>query len=779
MKKKLLSVVVAVLMLVTILPTTALAATYNDTQGHWAESAIERWSEYSVLNGKDGNNFDPNASLTRAEAAQFFANLLQLETKGDISAFKDVPAGKWYYDAIAQCYAAGIINGTSATTMDPEGTITREMFFVMFARALGIQESSTESSTVKTAARSAENYSDFSNVSSWAQGYVKSLVDNGYVSGTTASTLSPTEPINRASTAALADKAIDTYVAEDNATVELTKSEDKTEENGEEESTAKIILIVGKNATVTGDASETPHIVSAASNSETTFKNVTNADSIVVAGSNSKADIESTETNNITVKGSSSDVTVKDTTTKNVSVDNKAEQAKVTLENTTADKVEVASKSTTVEATKSAIKEVAVTEKAEETKVTLTETTTDKVAVESKSTTVEANKSTVKEVAVAEKAEDTKVTLNETTTDKVAVESKSTTVEATKSTIKEVEVTEKAANTEITVDKNSKVETVTNASADTAVKGEGTVSKVETSEDVKIETSGTSVTNTNTEKDVTVTDSTGSSTNLDKTTENSSSNNNSQTTVNNTNTSAGSTSTPSTPSTPTVSHTHTYDEHGVCEGGDGYNYGHYVNIAESTDTVDSDNKLLLIAPGESFINAIDTRLGSLTGLTLTFVNGDDEITFNTTNDGNGLLTVKASDTTLTDAWTALTGVFTRGSSDSEGYTGISSSDVTLIFSDKSDVKSTTLDKLDTNAINNDFSNYEDWKVSIHVEQGDTISYGGVTVEFHTTANIEIDPDTFTEDMRKAIDVTNHSILMDAMFNAINGHAFTITITISE
>lgn len=47
--KKLLSLLTAVIMVLTILPVTALAAVFSDTDTHWASSAIEKWSDMGHL----------------------------------------------------------------------------------------------------------------------------------------------------------------------------------------------------------------------------------------------------------------------------------------------------------------------------------------------------------------------------------------------------------------------------------------------------------------------------------------------------------------------------------------------------------------------------------------------------------------------------------------------------------------------------------------------------------------------------------------------------------
>ena len=50
--------------------------------------------------------------MSRAQAAQTFANLMKLTWTADISGYTDVPTGAWYAGAVSRCVAAGILTGT-------------------------------------------------------------------------------------------------------------------------------------------------------------------------------------------------------------------------------------------------------------------------------------------------------------------------------------------------------------------------------------------------------------------------------------------------------------------------------------------------------------------------------------------------------------------------------------------------------------------------------------------------------------------------------------------
>ena len=54
------------------------------------------------------------------------------------SPFTDVKPGDWCYDAVLYAKANGFFSGTSETTFSPNGTMTRGMFVTVLGRMAGI-----------------------------------------------------------------------------------------------------------------------------------------------------------------------------------------------------------------------------------------------------------------------------------------------------------------------------------------------------------------------------------------------------------------------------------------------------------------------------------------------------------------------------------------------------------------------------------------------------------------------------------------------------------------
>lgn len=228
MKRRFVAVLLSLCLILAFIPVSAMAVEFDDAQGHWAEAAIDRWSDAGVVSGVGNNDFDPEGEMNRAQAAAVFSQLLQITDEADISGFTDIPEDAWYAGHIAKCVGAGIMAGMSDTIMEPETTLSREMFFTMFAQAMGIEREET----------SDVQFSDAGETSSWAVGYINALANRGFISGMGDGSVEPLSDINRASVMALLNQAIVTYAVEEGA-----QNVDGT----------GIVLVLADNVSITAD----------------------------------------------------------------------------------------------------------------------------------------------------------------------------------------------------------------------------------------------------------------------------------------------------------------------------------------------------------------------------------------------------------------------------------------------------------------------------------------------------------------------------------------------
>ena len=105
-----------------------------------------------VTEGKNGK-FTFTMPATKVTVEATFSKIEEAQT------FIDVPNGYWAEDAIAWAYENGYMNGNSAVTFNPEGTVTRQQLWMILARLSGYQPA------------------DFTEAKAWA-------VDNGISDGT-------------------------------------------------------------------------------------------------------------------------------------------------------------------------------------------------------------------------------------------------------------------------------------------------------------------------------------------------------------------------------------------------------------------------------------------------------------------------------------------------------------------------------------------------------------------------------------------------------------------
>lgn len=194
--------------------TPALAAARQDqlpdVAQSWAADSIHRWLEAGLVEGNDQGLFRPAANLTRGELATIFVRLLGLTEQAE-NRYADLKGDEWYADAILKCTAAGILEG-DGENCNATQTITRQETMVMFARAIGVRADSDPDLS---------RFTDGAQAADWSAGYLSVLTQMGILSGVEdGSRLAPLGSIDRASTMALLDKAIESYIT-GSAQVEL------------------------------------------------------------------------------------------------------------------------------------------------------------------------------------------------------------------------------------------------------------------------------------------------------------------------------------------------------------------------------------------------------------------------------------------------------------------------------------------------------------------------------------------------------------------------------
>ena len=143
--KRALSLALAAAMLISLMVVGASAAEYKDQDQVSKTEAVQLLSDLGIVTGDQNGNFNPTATLTRAEFTVMMSNLLngsKFDTTlfdGTDTPFTDVQ-GHWAAPYIAYCYSAGVIAGTSATTFSPDSTLTAAQAAAILLMALGYNQ---------------------------------------------------------------------------------------------------------------------------------------------------------------------------------------------------------------------------------------------------------------------------------------------------------------------------------------------------------------------------------------------------------------------------------------------------------------------------------------------------------------------------------------------------------------------------------------------------------------------------------------------------------------
>lgn len=131
----------AALVASAIVPVASAAQVndYNKIQGY-AKDAVQALVDAGVIQGDTNGNFNPFNTVTRAQAAEIFTKALELEADGDVN-FSDVKKGAWYYNSIAAVVANGIFEGVSANEFAPNKSLTRSEAAKVLVDAFGLEGS--------------------------------------------------------------------------------------------------------------------------------------------------------------------------------------------------------------------------------------------------------------------------------------------------------------------------------------------------------------------------------------------------------------------------------------------------------------------------------------------------------------------------------------------------------------------------------------------------------------------------------------------------------------
>ena len=145
--KRALSLALAFVMVMSLMIVGTSAKSYTDADKIDNQVAVEILGEIGVMIGNDDGSFAPDRDVTRAEMAVIitrilYGNNMNVDQFKDMNTFTDVP--DWAEGFVNLCASLDIIAGRGNGIFDPDATVTTAEAALMLSRALGYFKNNAE-----------------------------------------------------------------------------------------------------------------------------------------------------------------------------------------------------------------------------------------------------------------------------------------------------------------------------------------------------------------------------------------------------------------------------------------------------------------------------------------------------------------------------------------------------------------------------------------------------------------------------------------------------------
>lgn len=166
---------------------------------NWAHEGLDYCIQHGMMGGTSATTISPNGETTRAQLVQMLYRQAGSPKVTKSSSFTDL-TDSWYVDAVNWAAAKGVVGGTSATTFSPNEPVTRQdMATILYSYTKNV----LDRDVYKTA--DLTGYPDYSSIAGYARTPMSWAVANGLIGGvgnsTGATTLEPNGVATRAQTA--------------------------------------------------------------------------------------------------------------------------------------------------------------------------------------------------------------------------------------------------------------------------------------------------------------------------------------------------------------------------------------------------------------------------------------------------------------------------------------------------------------------------------------------------------------------------------------------------
>ena len=166
------------------------SVTFKDIAQTFNKDEIEFLANRHIIKGVNGNEFEPNKPITRAQFAAMISRALGLHASGE-NTFSDTK-GQWYEQDVQALFDAGITTGKTVDTFAPEAHITRQEAAAFMARVLAYVNFQSQALTTES------NFNDVNAISAEFKQYIELLNSLNIMTGKTDGTFDPNSSLTRA-----------------------------------------------------------------------------------------------------------------------------------------------------------------------------------------------------------------------------------------------------------------------------------------------------------------------------------------------------------------------------------------------------------------------------------------------------------------------------------------------------------------------------------------------------------------------------------------------------
>jgi len=236
-KKKIIGVISSIVVLTALIigPTCAnqnaqsksnnkeVQSEFSDVkEADWFSDDVDFVKANNYMQGTSDTEFSPHGKTTRGMIVTVLWRI-DGENNDEGTVFSDIKPSDYFYNAVLWASKNNIVSGYSADVFAPNDNATREQFVTILYRYAKYKGYDISSSSSLNA------FADISNVSEYARDALMWAVENKIITGTSDTTISPKDYIERCQLAAILHRFCDLYLDE--------KTDIKTNSENESEST--------------------------------------------------------------------------------------------------------------------------------------------------------------------------------------------------------------------------------------------------------------------------------------------------------------------------------------------------------------------------------------------------------------------------------------------------------------------------------------------------------------------------------------------------------------